>query len=203
VDCDLVVFAIGVRPNVELTQRDSGIRARRGILVDSRQCTSVPDVYAAGDCTETHDILLETSRPIAIWPHAYRQGYVAGCNMAGANRKYEGGIAMNSVEVCGLPTISVGITDPLQDGENRDRYETLEEYDRDASSYKRLILQGNRLVGAVCVGDIDRTGIYTGLIRDRVDVRPFKKHLLSGNFGLISLPKEYRKHLVVGSGIEV
>ena len=52
-------------------------------------------------------------------------------------------------------------------------------------------------------GDIDRAGIYTGLIHDRVDVRPFKEHLLSGNFGLISLPIGYRKHLVVGEGIEV
>ena len=51
--------------------------------------------------------------------------------------------------------------------------------------------------------DIDRAGIYTGLIRDRVDVEPFRNHLLSGNFGLISLPKAYRKHLVVGDSIEV
>ena len=60
-----------------------------------------------------------------------------------------------------------------------------------------------RLVGAICVGDIDRAGIYTGLIRDGVDVGPFQDHLLSGNFGLISLPKAYRKHLVQGEGIEV
>jgi hypothetical protein len=53
------------------------------------------------------------------------------------------------------------------------------------------------------MGDIDRVGIYTGLIRDRVDVSPFKEHLLSGSFGLISLPRDYRKHLVVGNGIEV
>ena len=62
---------------------------------------------------------------------------------------------------------------------------------------------GVRLMGAVLIGDIDRAGIYTGLIRDRVDVQPFQKHLLSGNFGLISLPKGLRKHMVVGEGIEV
>ena len=66
-----------------------------------------------------------------------------------------------------------------------------------------MVLFHNRLVGAIFVGDIDRAGIYTGLIRDRVDVRPFKELLLSGGFGLISLPTGYRKHLVIGEGIEV
>ena len=145
-------------------------------------------------------MLLDTRRTIAIWPNAYRQGYVAGCNMAGVEKGYEGGFPMNSVEVCGVPTISVGLTDPKEDG---DRYDILERYDRDTPAYKKLVLRGRRLVGAICVGNIDRAGIYTGLIRDRADVTPFKEHLLSGSFGLISLPKEYRKHLVVGDGIEV
>ena len=58
-------------------------------------------------------------------------------------------------------------------------------------------------MGAISVGNIDRAGIYTGLIRDQVNVSPFRDHLLSGSFGLISLPQEYRKHIVVGDGIEV
>ena len=200
VNCDLVVFAIGVRPNIGLIPPESGIRVNRGVLVDRRMGTSAPQVYAAGDCAEAYDMLLDTRRTIAIWPNAYRQGYVAGCNMAGVEKGYEGGFPMNSVEVCGVPTISVGLTDPKEDG---DRYDILERYDRDTPAYKKLVLRGRRLVGAICVGNIDRAGIYTGLIRDRADVTPFKEHLLSGSFGLISLPKEYRKHLVVGDGIEV
>jgi len=200
VDCDLVVFAIGVRPNVGLIPDDAGIRINRGIVVDRRMGTSVPDVYAAGDCAEAYDMLIDQRRPIAIWPNAYRQGYVAGCNMAGVDKGYDGGFPMNSVEVCGVPTISVGLTDPRKEPE---RYEILKKYDRDIPAYKKLVLRGNRLVGAICVGDIERAGIYTGLIRDQADVSPFKSHLLSGNFGLISLPREYRKHLVEGEGIEV
>ena len=202
VACDLLVFAIGVRPNVDLIlpEQEVGIKANRGILVDRCMRTSVPHVYAAGDCVEAYDMLLGGNRPIAIWPNAYRQGYVAGCNMVGVEREYEGGFPMNSVEVCGVPTISVGITDPQED---RDRYEIMERFDREATTYKRLVLRGDRLVGAICVGDVERAGIYTGLIRDRAGVGPFKEHLLSGNFGLISLPWEYRKHLVVGDGIEV
>jgi NAD(P)H-nitrite reductase large subunit len=200
IQCDLVVFAIGVRPNVGMIPQDAGITINRGIVVDSHMRTSVPEVYAAGDCVEIHDLLLGVSRPIAIWPNAYRQGQVAGANMAGTEREYPGGFPMNSVEVCGVPTISVGLTDPQDD---RDKYEIMEYCDRETPVYKKLVLRDNRLVGAICVGNINRAGIYTGLIRDRTDISPFKDHLLSGNFGLISLPQDLRKHLVVGEGIEV
>jgi NAD(P)H-nitrite reductase large subunit len=200
VDCDLVVFAIGVRPNTGLIPADAGIEIDRGICVDRRMKTTVPGVYAAGDCVQAYDMLIDACRPIAIWPNAYRQGYIAGSNMAQVDRRYEGSFPMNSIEVVGVPTISVGITDPPRD---EDGYEVIDKYDREAVIYKKLVLHHHRLVGAIFVGDIDRAGIYTGLIRDRVDVRPFKEHLLSGSFGLISLPSDYRKHLVVGEGIEV
>lgn len=200
VNCDLVVFAIGVRPNTGLIPENAGIQVERGICVDRHMQTTAQDVYAAGDCVQAYDILLDADRPIAIWPNAYRQGFVAGSNMADVPKDYDGSFPMNSIEVCGVPTISVGITDPPRD---TNEYEIVDKYDRQALIYKKLVLHHNQLVGAIFVGDIDRAGIYTGLIRDRVDVRPFKEHLLSGNFGLISLPKDYRKHLVVGEGIEV
>jgi NAD(P)H-nitrite reductase large subunit len=198
--CDLVIFAIGVRPNVGMIPADSAIQINRGIVVNPCMRTGAPDVYAAGDCVEAQDMILNTNRTIAIWPHAYRQGFVAGCNMAGEYREYEGGFSMNSIEVCRVPTISVGLTNPEDEPE---RYEVLKKYNRGSRVYKKLVLRDDRLVGAILIGDIDRAGIYTGLVRDWVDVRPFKDHLLSGNFGLISLPKAYRKHLVVGDGIEV
>jgi len=199
VECDLVVFAIGVRPNVGLIPPEAGIRINRGIVVNRRMQTSVPTIYAAGDCAEGYDMLLGENRPIAIWPNAYRQGYVAGCNMAGVEREDEGGLPMNAVEVCGVPTISVGLAG-LPNGNG---YEVMERYDRETSAYRRLVLLDNRLVGATCIGNVDRAGIYTGLIRDHINIAPFKNHLLAGNFGLISLPREYRKQLVVGEGIEM
>ena len=199
-DCDMVIFAIGVRPNTGLVPADSGIKVDRGIRVDARMRTTVPDVYAAGDCVEAYDKLTETYRQLAIWPLAYRQGFVAGYNMAGQPREYDGGLAMNAISVCDVPTISVGFTEPPDDG---DTYEVLEDYNRASLTYKKLILRGHQLVGALFINDIDRAGIYTGLIRDQADISQFREHLLSGSFGLISLPKDYRKHLVVGSGIEV
>ncbi len=199
VNCDLVIFAIGVRPNTSLIPQGAGIDIERGICVDRHMQTTAEHVYAAGDCVQAYDMLIDACRPIAIWPNAYRQGYIAGCNMAGVARRYDGSFPMNSIEVCGVPTISVGLTDPPA-GEG---YEILDKYERDALVYKKLVLHHNILVGAIFIGDIDRAGIYTGLIRDRVDVRAFKEHLLSGSFGLISLPRDLRKHIVVGEGIEV
>ena len=200
IDCDLVVFAIGVRPNTGMIPADSGIRVERGIRVDSRMRTTAQDVYAAGDCVEAYDKLIDDYRQLAIWPLAYRQGYIAGCNMAGFDSEYAGGFPMNSIGVCDVPTVSVGLIDPPDDGE---RYEIMDDYDRETLTYKKLVLLGHRLVGALFINDIDRAGIYTGLIEDRADISQFRDHLLSGSFGLISLPKDYRKHLVVGSGIEV
>ena len=126
VNCDLVVFAIGVRPNTSLIPQDAGIRIDRGIIVNSRMRTTKPNVYAAGDCIETEDLLLGISRPMAIWPNAYRQGSVAGYNMAGKERAYDGSMAMNAIEICGIPTISVGLTDP----KDKDGFEIMERYDR-------------------------------------------------------------------------
>lgn len=194
---DLIIFAIGVAPNLAVV-RDSGIKINRGILVNSRMRTNLPHIYAAGDVAEAYDLLLRTHRPIPIWPNAYKQGSIAGYNMSGANKEYRGSFAMNSVELCGIPTISVGITDPKQDG-----YEIIRESNPARRQYKKIVLKDDRIVGAIFINDIERAGIITGLIKDKVEVSSFKDHLMREDFGLISLPKEYRKHLVMGVGIEV
>jgi len=197
VPCELVILAIGVVPDTGLV-RDSGIRTGRGIVVDDTMRTSVEGIYAAGDVAEAADLFTGEKRTIPIFPNAYRQGLIAGCNMAGGRRTYAGGLAMNSVEVLGLPTISVGVTDP--DGEG---CEVLSDLDEEGPVYKKVVLKGGRVVGAIFVGDVDRAGIITGLIRERVDVSEFRDVLLTDDFGLISLPREYRKHVVSGKGIVV
>jgi NAD(P)H-nitrite reductase large subunit len=194
---ELVILAIGVRAEIELVKGTS-IKTNKGILVGNFMQTNIKDIYAAGDCCEAKDSLLGISRPIAIWPVATGQGKVAGYNMAGVKKEYSGSFTMNSMELCGIPTISVGQTYPERKG-----YEVLEHFDKDKPMYKKIVLRDNRIVGAIFVGEIERAGIYTGLIRDRVDTGSFKEYLLKEDFGLIILPKEYRKHLVTGAGIEV
>lgn len=190
IPAELVIVAIGVSPNMELV-KNTLIKTNKGILVDEHMRTNVKDIYAAGDCCEAKDLLMEINRPIAIWPVAVRQGKIAGFNIAGKKTEYRGGIAMNSVELCSIPTISVGESCP--EGED---YQVLEHFEQKKSIYKKIVLRDRKITGAIFIGDIERAGIYTGLIKDRVDTSSFKEHLLKEDFGLISLPEKYRKHLV-------
>lgn len=81
VEFDLLVLAVGVRPNTALV-KEAGGNIGRGITVDSRSATSLPDVYAAGDCTETSDVSSGQTKIMALLPNAYMQGKAAGLNMA-------------------------------------------------------------------------------------------------------------------------
>jgi len=197
IGCDLVVVAIGVVPETSIVA-DSAVETARGIIIDQRCETSVRGIYAAGDVAQGTDALTGESRPIPIFPNAYRQGNVAGANMAGGEATVDSSFAMNSVEVFGLPTISVGLA--TAEGDNHD---VLTRIDERARTYRRIVLRGSRVVGALSVGDIDRTGIFTGLIRHGVDISSARELLLSDEFGLVSLPADYRKHVVRGEGIEV
>lgn len=105
---------------------------------------------------------------------------------------------MNTVEVCGVPAMSIG-----NSAATGEQYEYLVELDERNRRYKRLVLSKGRLVGAILVGNINRAGIYTGLIRAKLNVEAYRESLLSDHFGLLSLPDHYRKHVVTGQGIEV
>jgi nitrite reductase (NADH) large subunit len=96
---------------------------------------------------------------------------------------------MNSIEVAHIPTISIGLTDPPPDN----GYQVIKRFHRGSNSYRKVILRGDVIVGAIFTGQIDRAGIMTGLLRDGVKVKGFKKELMSGQFGFISLPKTLRK----------
>jgi len=184
---DVFVCAVGVRPNAEIA-RAAGLEANRGVVVNERLETSAPDVYAAGDVTEGLDLLLSQKRPLPVWPSASRQGRIAGRNMAGADAVHEGGFAMNSVQINDVPFISAGLTDATGEA-----VESLERFDPRRKEYRRVVLRDNRIVGFVAVAAVDRAGIYTGLMRDRVDVANFRGELLEDSFGYISLPRQLRQ----------
>ena len=154
IDFDILVVAVGVRPNTELAA-DAGCEVNRGILIDSRSATTVPDIYAAGDCTVSHDISTDTDRILAILPNAYLQGETAGRNMAGGKASFDKAIPMNASGFMGLHMITAG----SYDGE---KY-----LEQDGENYKLLVTRGNRLVGFILIGDVDRAGIYTSLIREQ------------------------------------
>jgi NAD(P)H-nitrite reductase large subunit len=192
IDTQLLIVAIGVRPNLELAT-ETPIKINRGFVVNDFMETSVEGIYAAGDCAESNKWV------IAILPIAARQGKIAGFNMSCKNPEdkkiYPGGFPMNSVELAGIPTISVGITEPKGDPND---FEILERFEPKKNVYKKFIIEDNRLIGAIFVSEIDRAGIFTGIIKDGVDVSSFKDELMKDTFGLVSLPKSIRKYIVTG-----
>ncbi len=185
----LVVLAIGVIPNVD-PFKETSLHIEKGILVNERMETNVPDVYAAGDVTQAYDKILKSYRTIPIWPNACLQGKIAGYQMAGNKKyQYEGSFMMNSIEVANIPTISIGLTNPPQDN----GFQVIKKFDRGSDVYRKVILRGDAIVGAIFTGHIERAGIITGLLRDGVKVKGFKKELMSEQFGFISFPKALRK----------
>ncbi len=189
IDGDLVIVAIGVLPRVGLV-KGTDIKVNRGILVDRHMATSHPDIYACGDVAESYDFIYDTDRVVPIWPNAHIGGLIAGYNMAGKPAKYPGGTAMNSLKYFDLPIASAGMVNPTEDS----NCEVIAR--RDGGRYQKFVVQNDRMVGMVLVRDIEKSGIYYGLMRYGVRVNEFKDSLLGDEFGLINLPEDVlRKRL--------
>jgi NAD(P)H-nitrite reductase large subunit len=146
-----------------------------------------PDVYACGDAAEAYDFIYGANRLTAIWPNAYIGGRTAGQNMAGVKAEYPGGTAINSLNYFGLDIAAAGIVVPS----DSNGYELMSKQNGDV--YQKLVLKDNLIVGMICVGNVEKSGIIFGLMRDRVNVGDFKQALLAEDFGLISLPRELRQ----------
>ena len=111
--------------------------------------------------------------------------------MAGGEKGYVGGLAMNSIEFFKVSTISMGITNPADPKD----FEILTYLDQENYQYRKIVLKGNFLVGAVLVGNVERAGIFAGLIREKIDMTPFKDKLLAPDFGFIHLTRDIRNAL--------
>ncbi len=173
-DCDVVVVATGVRPNLSLA-KSAGVALGRGILVDEFMQTSVPDLYAAGDVTEGWDAARGRRTPNPTWGNASEQGRVAAYNMAGYRKPFNGAVTLNTFTFLGFSMAAVGVTQP--DGD----YLRVESYGNPhTGDYRKLVMLGERLVGAVAIGDVRMAGVWRGLIaRKRADA-PAAEALLAG-----------------------
>ena len=180
VEYDIVVVAVGVRPNVELI-KDAGGEVNRGIKTDERCRTSLEDVYAAGDCSESYDITVNQERILALLPNAYMQGECAGINMAGGDAVYDKAIPMNAIGFFGLHIITAG----SYDGE--------EYVKRTENSYKKLVTKDGVLKGYILIGDIERAGIYTRMIRERISLDDIDFELIKEKPQLMAFSLKSRK----------
>jgi NAD(P)H-nitrite reductase large subunit len=185
--CDILAIAIGVTPRTELAAQ-ADLRVNQGIVVDRHMATSHPHVYACGDVAEAFDFVHGVERVTPIWPNAHMGGRVAGLNMAGRETLYSGGTGMNALSYFGLAIVSAGLQEP-SDGPG---YEVLTSSEGDAA-YRRIVLRDGRVAGLTFVGEIERSGIIFGLMRDGTDVTTFKEALVAPDLGLASLPAELRR----------
>ena len=124
-------------------------------MTDQYQRTNVPDLYAAGDCTLSHDLTSGQDKTLALLPNAYLQGETAGISMAGGAHPYDKAMPVNAGGFFGLHIATCGDL-------NGESFITQSE-----NSYKRLVVRDNRLVGFILIGDIARAGIYTSLVREQ------------------------------------
>lgn len=170
-EADILIAATGVKPNIDFLQ-DSGIERGWGLKVDEHLCTSVPNIYAAGDVVEVPDRLTGETYVHAIFPNAVEQGRVVGLNLVGFDTVYQGGDRMNSLKHLGLPIMAVG----LKEGD-----EILQ--DRRNGNLRTIYIKDNRLVGFQMVGDIHAAGVLHSLVNTSKDIRPLKDHLLDPYVG--------------------
>ncbi|MDR3562164.1 MAG: FAD-dependent oxidoreductase [Negativicutes bacterium] len=175
--CDMVIMAIGVKPNTGLAA-DAGLNIGRGVVVDACQQTSDAAIYAAGDVAETVDALSGNPAVPAIWPVAVEQGRVAAYNMAGHSQEFNGSVAMNSVEVAGVPLVSVGDIE----GEAGDEVFI----NKKGDTYRKIVLRGKVVRGILCLGDIRQAGVIGGLVLRQTEVDdPYR--LTSPQFNFVDL----------------
>ena len=177
--CDLLVSAVGVRANVDLA-REAGLEVGLAITVNNKQQTTDPHIYAAGDASEARDCLSGACVVPAIWPVAVEQGRIAAYNMV--NRPVEGNhcLAMNSVEVAGLPLVSFGEINAGPDDE--------ELVSRAPGVYRKLVRRGDRLCGVLFLGDIRQAGVLGNMVQRETPIQG--KNLLGPQFTAAALIPE-------------
>ena len=190
VEFDILVMAVGVRANTTLVGELGG-EVNRGILVNEQMQTSLSDVYAAGDCTEGMDISLGDHRVLAILPNAYMQGHTAGVNMAGGKELFDKAIPMNSIGFFGLHTITAGTYFGTDKG--GEMYE-----EKSNGTLKRLFTKDGVLTGFILIGQVERAGIYTSLIRERVPLDTINFDILKKNPTLFAYSQNQRRKMLGG-----
>ena len=159
----MVIISAGVRPNLELAKA-GGLACDKGITVNDRLETSASDIYAAGDVAEHRGVVS------GIWPAAMQQGKVAGANMVGDEAAYQGTTMSNILKVAGIDVAAAGNIDA------EGRYEA--QIVSSDTVYKKLVIENNRLIGCIMVGDTKNFNTITRYITEQRDIGTLKNTLL-------------------------
>ncbi len=171
IEADLVISAVGVRPNVSFLD-GTGVEIRTGVVVDGSLQSTVPGIFAAGDVAEGRDFSTGGYAVHAVQPTAADHARVAALNMAGLSAPYRGSLLMNVLDTLGLISASFGQWMGVEGGETVELLEP--------ESYRYLCLQfdGDVLIGANSLGHTEHIGAVRGLIQGRTALGAWKQRLL-------------------------
>ncbi len=164
---DLVVMAVGIRPSTQLA-KEAGLLTNRGVVVDDGMATSDPDVYALGECMEHRGMCYGLVAPL------YESARVLACRLAGEEAAYEGSVTSTKLKVTGVNLFSAG------DFAEAPGREEIVLRDASAGVYKRLVLQDNRIIGAVMYGDVTDGPWYFDMLKRGTDVTALRETLIYG-----------------------
>jgi len=159
----MIIVSAGVRPNLELA-KSGGLACDKGVMVNDRLETSAGGIYAAGDVAEHRGVVS------GIWPAAMQQGKVAGANMAGGEATYQGATMSNILKVAGIDVAAAGNID----AEGRHESQVVSS----DTVYKKLVIENNRLIGCIMVGDTKNFNTITRYITEQRDITTLKNTLL-------------------------
>lgn len=189
--CDLVAYAIGIRPRMELAKQ-AGLAVDRGILVNEYLQTNDPAIYAAGDVAQVYDPSTGTSIIDSLWGTARQQGHTAGLNMAGKKTPYTKSMPFNVTRLAGLTTTIIGTVGRGKDddmvGIARGDSETWRQLPEALVAHSgfevnslRLLVGEKTLLGAVLMGDQKLSFPLEKIITENVDISPIRERLLMPN----------------------
>ncbi|WP_208589499.1 nitrite reductase large subunit NirB [Gracilibacillus suaedae] len=152
IDADLVVMAVGIKPNIGLAHK-SGIEVKRGIVVNDQMETSIPNIYAVGECTEHNGIVYGLVKPL------YEQAKVLGQHLANQDAKYTGSTVYTQLKISGIDLFSVGKI------AETDQTKAIYSYDEIGETYKKVLFDQDKAVGAVLYGDTSLGGSLLDIIK--------------------------------------
>lgn len=162
-EADLVVMAVGIKPNIELAKA-SGISINRGIIVNDFLQTDLPHVYAVGECAEHNGI------PYGLVAPLYEQAKVLASHICGQEAApYKGSVLSTQLKVSGVEVFSAG--DFMEDGEKK----SIKIFDEQDGVYKKIVLRGNKIVGAVLFGDSKEGNRLFSMIKKEADISDTEK----------------------------
>jgi len=167
IDADLVVVAAGIRPNVDLA-RSADLAIDRGIVVDDHLLTSNPDIHAIGECAEHRGICYGLVEP------AYEQARVLAAHLVGEATAYAGSVLATNLKVSGVNVFSAG------DFLGAPGTEQIVLSDDGLGSYRKLVIAGGRLAGAVLFGDTADSLWYQELIRSGAPIEAMRDDIVFG-----------------------